>query len=631
MGNQRSSTISKIGHVLLALIIGISVSGAWSFAQHNRSYADEVTNKALVNADFSYLQQNYGFWDIVEEATNGNFRCLFQIETGNWFAFKLDDSGVPTDEFINGTIPNYDPAGFGFSSKVKAEQYWPEGCIELMHDVDGSTYPEACLKEAYEVWYQDIVTVPGETYEWSFMLAGYGINSNSSHFLIGAPGKEREQPGTVIKQNSSNGGTIYMNCTFFSTGTSHAENDNAKNFVTFGGTYTVPEGQTITRLYPRVSSVSFDDNHWPIGNYVKGIEFAPQRPWIEVSSSEGGTISNAGKKVQFNYGDEVIFTLTPDEGYRLSDLLLDDKSVFLDVKGNNVAGETLTYTTKDLDTWATLQAVFSEESEEDNGTGTDDPGNDPGTGGDDDGNGSGTGEGDGTGTGNGDGTNDDGTGTGSGEGDGTGDGTGNGEDDNTGDGNGDETGDGIGDGTGTGDGEGDGSGVVDDGNNGDGTGDDGGNNDNGDGNDDGNGNGTDNGTGNGTNNGGNDDTGINGGDSSNPDFGLSTDDDLLGSIKDPSDQNPGDGFGDNANNNGEDDFLPSDDGGDGYVDGTLDVSLIDDATPNATNYGSGSLAKAGDSFLGAFLDAGPGTMALGSLLASAIYLLIVRAIRSRAL
>lgn len=568
MGNQISSTASKVGHVLLALIIAATISGVWSLAQHNRSYGEEVTNKTLVNADFNYLQKNYRFWDIIEEATNDNFKCIFQIETGKWFAYKLDSSGQQTDELVSGTLDDYDPSGFGWSSKVKAEQYWPEGCIELMHDVDGSTYPESCLKEPYEVVYQDIATVPGETYEWSFMLAGYSVDRNSCQFVVGAPGSERAQAGTVLKQNACNGGSIYSEFTLFTSGLSHAENDNAKNFVTFGGTYTVPEGQTVTRIYTRVSTVSFDSNHWPIGNYVKGITFAPEKPWIEVSASEGGTISNAGKKLRFEYGDETIFTITPDEGYELADLLLDGASVLQDVSGNNTEGATITYTAKNLETWATLQAVFDEKTEQDDDSGVGDPGEDPGN-------------------------NEGETGG-----------------DNNGDNNNDENNSG-----GTENGSGENSGVNNDTN----TGDNDEDNNAGNNGDINNGNVSDK---------GDDNTG-------NLDYELSTGDNEQSGTKDPSSDNPGydlgEGTGPDSNNDEPNGSLSGDINGDDVLNtddnepsnDTLNVSLLDDDKPNTTNYGSGSMAKAGDGFVDALLNAGPEAMAFGSLFASALYLLII--------
>lgn len=68
---------------------------------------------------------------------------------------------------------------------------------------------------------------------------------------------------------------------------------------------------------------------------------------LDVSRDEGGTVSPAGN-IQIKYGSSQTFTITPDDGYEVADVLVDGKSV----------GAVTSYTFEAVTENHTISAIF---------------------------------------------------------------------------------------------------------------------------------------------------------------------------------------------------------------------------------------------------------------------------------
>ncbi len=94
----------------------------------------------------------------------------------------------------------------------------------------------------------------------------------------------------------------------------------------------------------QVSTYTFTD---VIANHTIEVIFEPLIYTITASAGVGGTISLSGT-VAVNYGDSKTFTITPSEGYRISEVKVDDKSV----------GEVTIYTFYNVNLYHKIDAIF---------------------------------------------------------------------------------------------------------------------------------------------------------------------------------------------------------------------------------------------------------------------------------
>ena len=131
---------------------------------------------------------------------------------------------------------------------------------------------------------------------------------------------------------------------------------NGENTVAFGEDYTftvIPDDcYQIGTVTVNGNAVTLDaNNSYTIQNVTTeqtiNATFTQISYTITASAGNGGTISNVGS-TSVNCGDDITFTITPDDGYMIADLLVDGQST----------GSESSYTFSDVDANHTISATF---------------------------------------------------------------------------------------------------------------------------------------------------------------------------------------------------------------------------------------------------------------------------------
>lgn len=155
--------------------------------------------------------------------------------------------------------------------------------------------------EAAGTLYQDVLTTSGATFNWSFSHAARKTDSETMYIVIGATAKAQsivnteninalvaaaQKAGTIPDASTSNVGLSfsYAGGDYYIWQHTSGVNDNPR-WTSISGTYTVPQGQYLTRLFFASASGS------TVGNFIDAIS-AGEHMKYKVEYYPDGKIAN---------------------------------------------------------------------------------------------------------------------------------------------------------------------------------------------------------------------------------------------------------------------------------------------------------------------------------------------------
>lgn len=232
----------------------------------------------------------YAASNLPDHIVNGNFeypvKSDMPVNDGNFWYISQNDGSY----FANGTVlgkryklpEGFDKAKFAWHSTQTGDTYYPDleraDDVQVDYTADGTNhYSEISAAQSGATIYQDVATVPGVMYKWSFKHASL----DSSHLdkmsvIIGEPGKETAQEATRTTANG-HGDKLGKVGTVISTKVSNPEMPAGNKFQegahtgqweTYTGTY-IATG-TVTRFaFRSVEGYSAWD-----GNLLDDISFS---------------------------------------------------------------------------------------------------------------------------------------------------------------------------------------------------------------------------------------------------------------------------------------------------------------------------------------------------------------------
>lgn len=205
----------------------------------------------IVNGDFEYHKDIIadGTWRAVIPATGENFNYSHGWQPG------------PSD---------WDESRFGWHSTQNCDDGGEcrTGAVELQQFRMSNTWAEIVAAQADTSIYQDIRVTPGNTYHWSLkhqsVTSGY---VDRMQVLIGEPSKETPQQAMRTKANGGTDGTGDVGTDIATT---NITDRDSRNWETYEGNWTCPEGMTVARF----TFKSIDAPFWNNGNLVDDIGFS---------------------------------------------------------------------------------------------------------------------------------------------------------------------------------------------------------------------------------------------------------------------------------------------------------------------------------------------------------------------
>ncbi len=142
------------------------------------------------------------------------------------------------------------------------------GAVELQGTGRANEWAEIVAAQPDTSIYQDIHVTPGNTYHWSLKhQSSFVSHVDRMQVLIGEPSKETPQQAIRTK---ANGGTDKIGDVGTDIATTNISGADARNWETYEGDWTCPEGVTVARF----TFKSIDAPSWNKGNLVDDIGFS---------------------------------------------------------------------------------------------------------------------------------------------------------------------------------------------------------------------------------------------------------------------------------------------------------------------------------------------------------------------
>lgn len=223
--------------------------------------ADDTTADAarlpdhIVNGDFEYRH------DWFREHAAYGWTAVIPSTGLNWNDRTKSYQPGPDD---------WNEARFGWHSTQNCDDGGEcrTGAVELQQFWRSNTWAEIVAAQADTSIYQDIRVTPGNTYHWSLkhqsITSGY---VDRMQVLIGEPSKETPQQAMRTKANGGTDGTGDVGTDIATT---NITDRDSRNWETYEGNWTCPEGVTVTRF----TFKSIDALSWNNGNLVDDIGFS---------------------------------------------------------------------------------------------------------------------------------------------------------------------------------------------------------------------------------------------------------------------------------------------------------------------------------------------------------------------
>lgn len=240
--------------------------------------ASAADARGIVNGDFEYMSS-----EILAQATDTyNFA---NVDYVNGQASTMSSFGGPWF-----TVQGFDREQFGWrSTQTDTSVDGRAPIVEIQRSRDGSnTYAEITASEANTYIYQDVSTpVAGAVYTIRLKHASRAVDSRDAlSVLIGAPGHERAV--TLTRTASDSGDPVGESSTTVES-TAWAWDGE---WDTYEGTYTIPDGQTVTRFtFLAVRGTTGSDDQTS-GNCVDDIDFQVAYPLAYELNGGDGRIPN---------------------------------------------------------------------------------------------------------------------------------------------------------------------------------------------------------------------------------------------------------------------------------------------------------------------------------------------------
>lgn len=205
----------------------------------------------IVNGDFEYHKDIIadGTWRAVIPATGENFNYSHGWQPG------------PSD---------WDESRFGWHSTQNCDDGGEcrTDAVELQEMGWINTWVEIVAAQADTSIYQDIRVTPGNTYHWSLKHQSiFARHVDRMQVLIGEPSKETPQQAMRTKANGGIDGTGDVGTDIATT---NITDRDSRNWETYEGDWTCPEGVTVARF----TFKSIDAPSWDNGNLVDDIGFS---------------------------------------------------------------------------------------------------------------------------------------------------------------------------------------------------------------------------------------------------------------------------------------------------------------------------------------------------------------------
>ncbi len=259
-----------------------------------------VENGNVLTANATSGTGNYNYlW-----STNATTQSISITSDGNYCVTATDGNGCSASECSNTTLPDINIT----ISEVEHGSINGNSTVEYGRDYTFTVVPDNC----YEI---GTVTINGNIVT---------LNANNSYTIQNVTSEQTisatfNQISYAVTTSAGNGGSI--------TG--------APNSVNCGEDYTftvIPDDcYQIGTVTVNGNAVTLDaNNSYTIQNVTTeqtiNATFTQISYTITASAGNGGTISNAGSTT-VNCGDDITYTITPDEGYMISDVEVDGQSV----------------------------------------------------------------------------------------------------------------------------------------------------------------------------------------------------------------------------------------------------------------------------------------------------------------
>lgn len=211
---------------MLAVLACLLAAFVAPFASADDTAADAAQlPDHIVNGDFEYhsdITGNSWGWAAVIPTTGENLSGRWQAGPSDWDETK----------FGWHSTQNCDDGGECRTDAVELQQFWTSNAWAEIVDAQADTSI-----------YQDIRVTPGNTYHWSLkhqsVTSGY---VDRMQMLIGEPSKETPQQAMRTK---ANGGTDKIGDVGTDIATTNISDDRARNWETYEGDWTCPEGMTV--------------------------------------------------------------------------------------------------------------------------------------------------------------------------------------------------------------------------------------------------------------------------------------------------------------------------------------------------------------------------------------------------
>lgn len=255
------------------------------------------------------------------------------------------------------------------------EGTWADTYFGVQHAADGSQYVELNA-ENFGALYQDILTTPDATLSWAFSHNGRTTSgSNNTMYVIVAAAKDAS---SIIDENSidglidaiPNGANVpsngegykltYNGATYYVW--KHVADNNANTWERISGSYSVPEGQYLTRLFFASETNTNSSINKTMGNLIDAVS-AGETMAYKIEYYVDGSIANANTQT----GSATVYTSVGlehlkgylDDGYVLTAAKLQLNAGDVDYPGNVTNGLYITsYGDSGDDDYAIILKVY---------------------------------------------------------------------------------------------------------------------------------------------------------------------------------------------------------------------------------------------------------------------------------
>lgn len=253
------------------------------------------------------------------------------------------------------------------------EGTWADTYFGVQHAADGSQYVELNA-ENFGALYQDILTTPDATLSWAFSHNGrITLGSNNTMYVIVAAAKDAS---SIIDENSidglidaiPNGANVpsngegykltYNGATYYVW--KHIADNNANTWERISGSYSVPEGQYLTRLFFASETNTDSSINKTMGNLIDAVS-AGETMAYKIDYYVDGFIANT------QTGSATVYTSVGlehlkeylDDGYVLTAAKLQLNAGDVDYPGNVTNGLYITsYGDSSDDDYAIILKVY---------------------------------------------------------------------------------------------------------------------------------------------------------------------------------------------------------------------------------------------------------------------------------